>query len=276
MNQINLSGGVISDNGHLEPEEVKEEVLPTENETPAELPTESPVEADADTDEQKQVEEEPSELPSNSDTELVIPEEVLKKEVAKATEGLRGEIVDLRKKLALATGSDRKIIQDDIKRAEQEIEDLGDVDPNDVALIEKVLRSKGYVTRGEAEGMAYKSVQNEELNKFLESYPEYKPENDPNDVNWNTLQNALSLYAKPKDPKLWGTLLKKAHSDIAPRSLPTRDNTEVKKQQLKVAGVGSSGVQKSSSRKQFTPQQRQVYLDGGWSEEDIKDMESKL
>lgn len=250
-------------------EEVKQEatngeVAPQEKETPTELPAESSEE------EQKPAEE----VPSEDDTR--VPPEVLNKEVARATEGLRNQIVELRRELATAKGADRKVIQGKIENVQDKVDDLKDVHPEDVNLIDKVLRSKGYMTKDEANKMHYETVKNEEINKFLDKFPEYKPENDPNDVNWSSLQKHVqSWYRMPDDPRLVGELLLKAHREVA--KVPSDRDIEAKKQQVKIASSGSSGVQRSSP-KPSNPRLSSLLRTHmhGWSEEEIKQMESKL
>lgn len=262
MNEINKMAelpikGTLNDGPEEEAlEEVKEaeveETPEEEKETPTELPAdEKPDEADG----------EPAPVDDTAD-------------VRKQMQGLQEERVKLLKEIQELRGQRRELKQDQLRQVDQKIDDLKDVHPQDVQLIEKVLRSKGYITKEEAKGMSYQAVQNEELSQFLNEFPEYKPENDPGDINWSRLQRALAIYAKPSDPRMWKEILHKAHKDIAPS---VSDRTiEVKKRQIKTAGVGSSGVQKSSSRTTLTPEQRQSYIEGGWSKEEIEEIERNL
>ena len=57
---------------------------------------------------------------------------------------------------------------------------------------------------------------------------------------------------------------------ISDRGIPER------KQQMKVAGVGSGGAQRSSSNKSLDPEVIYKLREGGFTDEDIKQMESKL
>lgn len=253
--------GTLNDGPEEEAEEgVKEaptEEVEEEKETPTELPAEQ----------EETLEEKPG-------TEVSEPSKADDTELERQMRGLQEERVRLLKEIQELRGQRRDLKKDELAKVDDKIEELNDVHPDDVNLIEKVLRSKGYVTKAEAEGMSYKAVSDEELNQFLSEYPEYKPENDPQDVNWNTLQRALAIYARPTDPRSWREILRKAHKDIAPVS---SDRTlAVKKQQVRTAGVGASGVQKSSSRKTLTAEQRRAYEDGGWSKEEISKLEENL
>lgn len=248
-------------------EEVKQPVVDetsAEKETP-ELPAEQPqTEQPAPT----KVEGEDTEQPE-------VSPEVLQKAVERATSGLRNEIVDLRNKLAVATGNDRKIIQQSIVTAEQKLDELADVNPEDQALIEKVLKAKGYVSKDELSKITYEQAQKQTLNQFLDKYPEYKPENDPNDVNWKALQKELSIYRMPDDPTKIIEILERSHRAIKPQVVSTV-NIPAKKRSLQVASAGAGGVQRSSSSKTLNPEMRRQYEDGGWTKEEIDQIEKNL
>lgn len=244
-------------------EEVKQPVteeVAEETETPTELPAE----------EEKTV---PTEVVDDNTAQ--IDPELLKKEVERATQGLRGEIVTLRQELASARGNDRKLIQQKIDTAEQKIDDLADVNPADVALIEKVIKSKGYMTKQEAQSLSYQTSQKQILDTFLNDFPEYKPENDPSDTNWKALNAELSLYRLPDDPSKIRDILMRAHKAIRPQSVSDR-SLPVKQRAIKVASSGAGGVQRSSSAKTLDATTRLRLADGGFSEEDIQAMENRL
>ena len=153
---------------------------------------------------------------------------------------------------------------------------MKDIAPEDVGLIDRVLRSKGYITKAESSQMHYDAVKTEEINKFLDKFPEYKPENDPNDLNWGALQRQVqSWYRMPGDPKLVGELLTKAHRDIVKPI--DRGTNAVKQQQIKVASSGSSGAQRSSPKpanSRLSDLMRSHM--SGWSEDEISKLEKKL
>ncbi len=172
-----------SDETHVSeliPEEVKPEETPEETETPA-LPAEKPDET--------VVEESPA--PSQD-------------EIDRAEQGLQHELVRLRKDIAELRGQKREIKQEQINTVQAQIDELKDMHPDDVATIDRVLRAKGYMTKPEADKMFYEAVKGEELNKFLERYPEYKPENDPDDANWasNSRKSPRHFYiARTSTPR---------------------------------------------------------------------------
>lgn len=229
--------------------------------------------------EEKATPELPAEKPVdevNEDTEQPeIPPEVLNKAVERATGGLRNEIVELRKELASAKGNDRKLIQQEIVQKTEKIDELSDVNPADAALIEKVLKAKGYVSKDEVQAMGRETVKTTILNDFLNKFPEFKPENDPGDKNWTALKNEYGLYAEPKDPLMVGKLLEKARLAVTPQAA-SDPIIPVKKRSLQTASVGAGGVQRSSSNKILSSEMRRQYEDGGWSEEEIIAIEKSL
>ena len=195
-------------------------------------------------------------------------------ELLKQVHGLSEEREKLLKEIQELRGTRREIKQEEIKQVDTKIDELKDLHPDDIAVIDKILRVKGYVTKDEANKMFYDTIKSDELEKFLTKYPEYKPENDKNDINWNILQRELSYYRMPTDPHKVGEVLERAHKAIQKPS-SDRSVTE-KKQKLEIAGVGAGGTQRSSSGRTLTQSQKDVYLRGGWSEEEIKQIESKL
>lgn len=244
-------------------EEVKQPIADEaveETETPAELPAES-----------EQSDNQPA--PTGEDTGQPVDPELLKQEVTKATAGLRNEIVDLRNKLASATGNERKIVQDQIVVAQDKLDEI-DINPADRELVTKILKAEGYVKREEVEKQNYVNTQNQVLNAFLDKYPEYKPENDPDNINWKALTGEYGLYAQPKDPLQIANLLERSHKAI--QQVVSDPSLPAKKRAINVASAGAGGTQRSSSSKTLDSQTRAMYERGGWSEEEIKQIEKNL
>jgi hypothetical protein len=242
---------------HEEPiEEVKPEaaieVAPIEKETPV-PPTEKPL------------------APSKEEYS-----EPMTVEDKNAVQGLLNERVKLLKEISELKGQKRELKQEQLQRVQTQIDELKDLHPQDVEVIDRVLRAKGFITREEAESMHYKAVENEELNKFLEKYPEYKPENDPNDANWAMLQREIALYKQPSNPRQIAEILDRAHRAIvrAPAKVVS-DPVIAKKRQVEIASAGSGGSQRSSPVTKFDSAKRAMLERGGWSEEEIQKMESK-
>lgn len=196
-------------------------------------------------------------------------------EIDRARQGLQTELIELRKEISELRGQRRELKQQEITHVEEQIDELKNVHPDDINLIDKILRSKGYVTKGEANQMFYEAVKQEEVTKFLDKYPEFKPENDPSDLNWNALQRELAYYRTPENPHQIGQLLERAHKAIVPSQ---RDQTTTARRRVETASVGAGGVGRSSSQgnKTFDSEKRAILERGGWSEEEIKRMEQNL
>lgn len=227
-----------------------------EKETPSELPAE--------------------EKPAQKEKEILGEDAYEKQsELEKALQSLQREKEKLLKEIVELRGKRREIKEMQLKKVESDIDELDDINPDDVKLVDRILRAKGFITREEASKMFYESVKQEQLNKFLEKYPEYKPENDPHDINWNALQKELSYYRMPEDPHLIYNILEKAHRSIQQSSSSIKDLNE-KKHKTAVAGVGSRGVQKLSSYKKLDPFKRIMLEQGGWTKEEIDKIESQL
>lgn len=217
--------------------------------------------------------EKPATEESGEDTQ-----EPSKEELLTAVEKLKGEKTQLLKDIKELRGSKREIKQEQLRQVEQHIDDLKDLHPDDVAIIDRVLRSKGYMTKDEAGKMFYEAVKQEELDKFLAKYPEYRPENDPDNIRWGAFERQIEKekdlgYSLPKNPHLIGAFLERVHSAIAPKG--TADRASVQRR-IQVAGVGAGGSQQSVTPAQLDPERRAILVRGGWTEEDIKRIESRL
>lgn len=244
------------------PEEVKEAAPETAPDTEKETPSEPPAE-------QKPADEDAGIASVGEDTG-----DTKRQELERALRGIQEERTKLLREVSELRGQRRELKEVELKKVEQTLDDLKDMNPDDVSLVDRVLRAKGYVTQEEMRKSLYESVKNEELNKFLEKYPEYKSENDANNLNWNTLEREINKYRRPDDPRQIGEMLEWAHRDVA-RVSGGRD-VSVQKRQIEVAGVGGGGVQRSSSRQKLDPQKRLVFEQGGWSEEEIQAIERRL
>ncbi len=243
--------------------------LPQFTEEGTEEVKESPVEAPIEEVPAEEVKETPSlpeEKPAEAEPKPQGDDVVVKQGLLTEREKLLQEIAELRKQ---RRDLRKEETQEVITQVADKLDDLNDVD---VLNIERVLKAKGYVTKEESQKLHYESVKNDELTKFLDKYPEYKPENDPNDLNWNSLQKEMSLYKSPSNPKQVAELLLKAHRNIA-TTVPV---TETVAKRIATAQKGAGGTQRTSAGKSLPPNLRRAYEDGGWSEAEIKELEDKL
>lgn len=198
-------------------------------------------------------------------------------ELARQVQGLSQEREKLLQEIQSLRGQRRELKQEELHKVETQIDELKDLNPEEVALIDRIFKAKGYASKEEVQKIYYNQVKQEQLNSFLEKYPEFKPENDPNDINWNALQRELSFYRAPEDPHGFTAILERARKAVQPANSGEQTITKtVQQRQLKTAGVGKGGViRSSSSQTRLTEQQKDVLSRGGWTEEEIKKLESK-
>lgn len=249
-----------------------------DGEEPKDAETEVKQEVDTPTTDEKDTPNPPAEKPATEEGGEDTPEpQVDEAELAKAVNKLQMERTKLLNEIKELRGSKREIKQDKLKEVEQHLDDLKDLHPDDVQIIDRVLRSKGYMTKDEAGKMFYEAVKQEELDKFLSKYPEYKPENDPDNINWGSFERQIEKekelgYTLPKNPHLIGAFLERVHGAVAPKG----SDRAPQQRRIQVASVGSGGTQTSVAARQLDPERREVLKRGGWSEEDIKRIESRL
>lgn len=216
--------------------------------------------------------EKPTDIVSVDTTEPPVVQGTDTKDVAISS--LQTERVKLLREIAELRGQKREVKRDQLAQVDKQIDELKDLNPQDVTIIERVLRSKGYMTKEESTQMFYKAVENEEVNKFLDKYPEYKPENDPNDANWSILQKELGFYKLPSDPKLIGQILERAHKGVV--KVPSGPSLPIQQRRIQVASSGSGGTQRPSSNVfTFDADKRAMLRQGGFSDEEILNMEKR-
>lgn len=128
--------------------------------------------------------------------------------------------------------------------------DLSKFKKEDVDYFEQLASALGYAKAKDLEEFekktfqrTYDSVKKEEISVFLESHPEYKPQNDKDDLRWNALKAEFDLYKLPEDPKQLGKLLERAHGAIA----GSQSSVDSKKLSEILAKKRASGAAQTSS-----------------------------
>lgn len=168
--------------------------------------------------------------------------------------------------------------------------DLSKFRQEDITYFEQLASALGYAKSEEIEQREvkarighYESVKREEIKKFLDSHPEYKPENDSDDLRWNAIKAEFDLYKIPEDPKNFNQLLERAHRTIS----GTSQSTDSKKiadiiARKKAAASGQTsmggggGESKSTGVKSKKMEQlSKIAAEGGlsgYSKEEIEEM----
>ena len=161
----------------------------------------------------------------------------------------------------------------------QQVDELKDLHVEDVAVIDRVLKAKGYLSKEEFNKQLYNDVKQEELSKFLDKYPEYKPENDANDTKWNSFQSELKFYRMPESPRDLAKIFERVHKSIL---VPFSERTtamDAQRRQIQNASLGSGGKggsQRSPSLGSFNSDKVYALRSGGFTDEEIVNILNKV
>lgn len=165
------------------------------------------------------------------------------------------DMVDSTQAPAEGLGTDAKSKLKELGYSEDEIEKAD-------KLVDILVSSKGYVKQSQN----YQGIVNDQVEAFISANPEFKPENDPEDVRWTAFQRHLSsgLYnINGKTREQLQTLFKKVKADVdAELGEPTEttkakaDEAEERKkaaEKQKIKSVSHSGGTKPAQSKTKTP-----------------------
>lgn len=313
MNKVTMGNDFTSDDADAGEEEVKklpEEDSGEEKENSADASDSKNENIDENKDESSEKEsegEEKSESEEEKKEESKEPtEEQILQGLLDTEKKIDGDTTDIKAQIEIA----RKRISD--KRRErregrdlvqsidsaigpsenEQSDDLSDVDPDTIKVLERFTKARGLVPKSELGRMTYQQKHKDAEDTFYATHAEYLPDNDTEDLLYKALKTELSLYAAPTDARLIPKLFEKAHEAVL-RLYPDKFKSKktvvskqeivnksalVKKQSLGGSSSGSGGIAGASrtvsgrSSKSFDSQQLQALRDGGWSEDDIKDL----
>jgi len=166
-------------------------------------------------------------------------------------------------------------------------DDLSDIDPTTLEVLDRFVKAKGLVPKSELAKMNYQDQHNNAQEQFYAGHKEYLPENDQDDVLYGAIKKELSLFSAPKDPKMIKLLFERAHNEVVKQypdkfktKIPKTDNNDninknvrLKTQKLggNVSG-GSDSQGESGSGKNFSVAQIRALEDGGWTQKEIEDL----
>ena len=243
--------------------------------------TETPVEQPSTGEEKETPSEPPAEQePAESGPEPVQGDDTgalseLKGQLRSEIEGMARDRKDLILELNDLRDQRRTAREVELQKLKEEVDDLKDLNPQDVNVVDRIIKAKGYVSQSQLDTMLFEARKQDEIARFLNLHPEYNEENDPDRKKFERLLQGVKLYRTPEDPKEYGTFLMRAQRALAGAQGSSERDLAIKRRQVEIAGVGAGGVQRSSSVKSFDQRTRQHLLDGGWSEEDITNMEKR-
>lgn len=132
----------------------------------------------------------------------------------------------------------------------------------------------GYVQKSEYQADSYSGVANTLLDSFIESHPEYSPENDPDDALWNQFVEEAKQYRPPSNPRDYIKIFNKVHAGlfgVQPKANLSRVNAQ--QQKVKTAATGGGGktsVTTSKAVPNLDPSARQHLK--GFSEDELNEL----
>jgi hypothetical protein len=158
----------------------------------------------------------------------------------------------------------------------QQLRDIGYSDEeisNMEKAIDVIAQKKGYVKAEQS----YQATVNTIVESFIDSHPEYKPENDPEDVRWARFEGIIKsgVYnLSGKTPKQLNEIFKRVHRDVSDELGEADVTVEVKRQAAqaqKIKSVSHSGGTKSAPVKRAStidPNVRGMFK--GFDDEDLE------
>ena len=249
----------VSEDGDEPTEPSEEDGDETEEE---DAPESSPEGPDTGPDEGEEEEEAPEaqEPPAPSQEPAPVPgetprEKALRKEITRLRTNLR------KNGLSEVIPSDEAAPSSEQQDALKQLRDLGYSDEQIASMetaIDVLAQRKGYVKKSETQQEVVSTL----VDELLEAHPEYKPENDTDDIRWTRFNEIIksgvyNLAGKSK--KEFQAIFNRVHRDVvdelgeveAPKPTPTPGPTAPQRaaQQQKVRSVAHSGGTKAPKTK---------------------------
>lgn len=258
--------------------DLREKITPNEGVDETEV---KPDEVSGEEDEEEAIAEPKEETPPEEASTSNGEETELEKE-AKALEAIRLQKAELLKDVTDLRTERREIRAPGGVKAQPIIVDapkddeLADVDPAAVAMIERVIKAKGYVQKGDLDSRDTTRSVKSEQDTWLDKHPEYKPENDPDDEKWKQLSSVVKMFALPSNPKDVQRILDMAHRELGGTAavLPVKSaaSAAAQTQKTKVSGTSGGG----GAAKAATSSNGKVDLSmlKGFTAEELADLQS--
>lgn len=241
--------------------ENKEEVKIDESDD-EELIVPSETTNEAENEEESSTSEEPSETDENTEEELP---DVSIKDIEGETpreKALRLEVTRLKAARRIEREVKEPVKQEDDIFSQYEKDDLDRFDK----LFDAMANKKGFVKKSE---IALSSA-DDVLDSFLDEHPEYKPENDRDDVLWNAFKEELNLYKQPNNAKGWKQILERVHNSLNGGRKLDVARASAKNVKVQTAAHGGTTKATNTSRNQVDPNIKS-YLKG-FSDDEINDI----
>jgi hypothetical protein len=219
--------------------------------------------SEAENEEESSTSTEPSETDENTEEELP---DVSIKDVEGETpreKALRLEVTRLK--------AARRIERTEVVEPTQQGDDVfSQYDKEELDKFDKLFDAmaskKGFVKKSE---IALSSA-DDVLDSFLDQHPEYKPENDRDDVLWSAFKEELNLYKQPNNAKGWKQILERVHNSLNGGRTLDVARASAKNAKVQTAAHGGTTKATNTSRNQVDPNFKS-YLKG-FSDDEINDI----
>ena len=145
--------------------------------------------------------------------------------------------------------------------------------PEEVQELIDIVKSQGFVQKDELVGSKYEETKAELLEEFFDKHPEYKAENDEDDLLWKQFVDRWEsgIYnQRPPNPKQLKTVFENIHKDIFGSQKIESKSIAAKKEKIKsVSHPSGNSNTPSKDTKSVDPSLRAFFPDA--TDEDLKE-----
>lgn len=170
------------------------------------------------------------------------------------------------------TAPAKKELSDDKKKilAKYKPEDM----QNLREVVDALAEDMGFVRKDEISASSYTEKGEEELNKFLDSHPEYLPENDKDNLLWGRFRQEYSLYKQPENPKDFKKIFERVHQTVFGIK-PSGDikKIDASKEKIKVASHSGASKPGNGINRSTAPSGLRFDMLKGFSDEEKAELE---
>lgn len=152
--------------------------------------------------------------------------------------------------------------------------------PEDLASLKEVIDvmadDMGFVRKDQLGANTYAEKAGAELDSFIESHPEYLPENDHDNILWDAFKTEYQLYKQPSNPKDFKKIFERVHEKVFGIK-PAGDSKKLNAAKEKIQVASHSGASKPapSTNKGKTPTGLRLDMLQGFSDEEKAEMENR-
>lgn len=168
---------------------------------------------------------------------------------------------------------EKKELSDDKKKV------LAKYKPEDMQNLREVFgvlaEDMGFVLKDELGANTYTDKAGEELEKFLESHPEYLPENDNGNILWDSFRKEYALYKQPENPKDFKKIFDRVHQTVfGIKSAGDIKKIDASKEKVKVASHSGASKTTQAASKGKAPAGLRFDMLQGFSDEEKAELEN--